>query len=171
MKQKAEDKRIFSIKRRQEKWILIFIISITVLIVFIAAGLTYANAQQIQTNKIISHEHIQLNVTLNGQPVQIPQGIGIKQAGFGEDFLYGDHSLDQYGMEGMSPLHTHDNSGLIHVESNTIRDFTLGEFLNIWHGLDVNGKAVNASVNGKLVSEFRNIILNDGEQIKLDITS
>jgi hypothetical protein len=170
LKQNPEDKLIFSIKRRQEKGIQIFIISITVVIVFIA-GLTYANAQQTQTNKIISHEHIQLNVTLNGQPLQIPQGIGIKQAGFGEDFLYGDHSLDQYGMEGMSPLHTHDNSGLIHVESNTIRDFTLGEFLSIWHGLDVNGKAVNASVNGKLVSEFRNIILNDGEQIKLDITS
>jgi hypothetical protein len=71
----------------------------------------------------------------------------------------------------MSPLHTHDNSGLIHVESNTVRDFTLGEFLSIWRGLDVNGKAVNASVNGKLVSEFHNIILNDGEKIKLDITS
>jgi hypothetical protein len=31
-----------------------------------------------------------------------------------------------------SPLHTHDTSGIIHVESQTVRSFTLGEFFDVW---------------------------------------
>jgi len=72
-------------------------------------------------------------------------------------------------MEGMSPLHTHDATGLIHVESNTIRNFTLGEFLDIWQGLNINGKDVIATVDGKRVSDFRNILLKEGEKVELDI--
>ena len=78
--------------------------------------------------------------------------------------------LDNYGMEGLSPLHTHDASVTIHVESNTMRDFSLGEFLDIWRSLDINGKTVQATVNGNPVSNFRNIILNDGESISLKIS-
>jgi hypothetical protein len=85
--------------------------------------------------------------------------------------LFADHSLDKYGMEGMSPLHTHDSSGLIHVESNTFRNYTLGEFLDIWKGLNTDGKNVIASVDGKPVSDFRNISLNDRAKIVLDIAS
>ena len=69
----------------------------------------------------------------------------------------------------MSPLHTLDNTGLIHVESNTMRNFTLGEFLDIWQGLNINGKSVIATLDGKPVSEFRNILLKDGEQVMLDV--
>jgi hypothetical protein len=72
-------------------------------------------------------------------------------------------------MSGMSPLHTLDNTGLIHVESNTMRNFTLGEFLDIWQGLNINGKSVIATLDGKPVSEFRNILLKDGEQVMLDV--
>ncbi|CAN5436098.1 hypothetical protein BH18THE1_BH18THE1_01510 [soil metagenome] len=147
-------------------------ITILTLILFgLAAGMKYADAQSMETVKIVSHKHIQLNITLNGQTLQVPNGIGISQANFVDFLLYGDHSLDQYGMEGMSPLHTHDNTGTIHVESNTIRNFTLGEFLSIWRGLDVDGKTVKASINDKPVTDFRNVILNDGEKIKLDIVS
>ena len=46
------------------------------------------------------------------------------------------------GMSGMAPLHTHDTSGIIHVESSVKRNYTLGEFLNTWGGLDLNGKSV-----------------------------
>jgi sulfur carrier protein ThiS len=71
-------------------------------------------------------------------------------------------------MQGMAPLHTHDNSGVIHVESTVNRDYTLGEFLKIW-GIDLNGKSVQVSVNGQPVSDWRNHILSDGEQIDLEI--
>jgi sulfur carrier protein ThiS len=71
-------------------------------------------------------------------------------------------------MKGMAPLHTHDNSGVIHVESTVNRDYTLGEFLKIW-GIDLNGKSVKVSVNGQPVSDWRNHISSDGEQINLEI--
>lgn len=146
------------------------IVPVVVIVVGIAVGLLYVDIPSAASNKMLSHKHVQLNITFNGQGLQVPSGIGIKQKGFEDLLLYGDNSLDKYGMEGMSPLHTHDGSGLLHVESNTIRDFTLGEFLSVWRGLDVDGQNVKATVDGKTVSEFRNLILNDGSKIKLDIT-
>ncbi len=71
------------------------------------------------------------------------------------NILWKDHSLDKYGMQamfdgmsGMAPLHTHDASGIIHVESSVKRNYTLGEFLNIWGGLDLNGKTVKMTIDG-----------------------
>ena len=74
------------------------------------------------------------------------------------------------GMSSMAPLHTHDDSGTIHVESNTIRNYTLGQFLDNWGGLNVTGKTVKATMDGAPVPDYKNIILRDGEQIHLDVT-
>ena len=71
---------------------------------------------------------------IDGQSATIPANIGIDSS------LWQDHSLDQYssmpdmpdGMSGMAPLHTHDTSGRIHVESRVSREYTLGEFFRIW---------------------------------------
>jgi hypothetical protein len=123
-------------------------------------------------NKMLMHSHVSLNVTIDGKPIIVPSSIGITQAGiFADPSLFADHSLDKYGMEGMSPLHTHDSSGLIHVESNIVRNYFLGEFLDIWKGLNIDGKNVIASVDSKPVSDFRNIPLSDKAKIVLDITS
>ena len=40
-------------------------------------------------------------------------------------------------------LHTHDNSGIIHVESPEKRDFTLGQFFDIWNKTFDNCKIFN----------------------------
>ena len=87
------------------------------------------------------------------------------------------HSLDKYGMQAMpemgmssmAPLHTHDDSGIIHVESSINRNYTLGEFLEVW-GLKVDDKIVKATVDNKSITNFENIALRDGEKITLDIT-
>ena len=111
-----------------------------------------------------------LTMTIDGKPVTIPAKIGINPS------LWKDHSLDKYGMKAMTmnmssmaPLHTHESNGTIHVESNTIRPYTLGQFLNIWGGLDTNGKTVKATVDGVPVQDYKNIILRDKEQIVLDV--
>src|SRR5215469_14071193 len=111
-----------------------------------------------------------LTVTIDGKPITIPAKIGINPS------LWKDHSLDKYGMHAMTmnmssmaPLHTHESNGTIHVESNTIRQYTLGQFLNIWGGLDTNGKTVKATVDGVPVQDYKNILLRDKEQIKLDV--
>jgi hypothetical protein len=72
-------------------------------------------------------------------------------------------------MQEMAPLHTHDASGIIHVESSVKRNYTLGEFLNTWGGLDLNGKTITAVADGKPISDIRNHILKNREQINLQI--
>ena len=59
------------------------------------------------------HVHAQLQLFKNGQPVVVPAGIGIP----GGCFYW---------------LHTHTADGVIHVESPVVRDFTLGQFFEIW---------------------------------------
>ncbi len=126
--------------------------------------------------KIVMHTHPQLNVTLDGKSLVIPAGIGINTT------LWNDHSLDQYGMgpmkmttkdmsmimQGMAPLHTHDTSGIIHVESNEFRNYTLGQFLQNW-GIDLDGKEVKLSINGNNIKDYKNHILTDKEQMILNI--
>lgn len=160
---KKNDSYFAAGRRKNRKMILKIIIPVVA--VAIVLGIVFATqaGQQGIGAKMVSHIHPKLSITVNGNPMTIPEKIGI------ESPLYKDHSLDKYGMEGMAPLHTHDSAGTIHVESSVKRDYTLGEFLDVWGSLDVNGKQVNAVVDGQPVSDFRNIVLKDGEQISLEI--
>jgi hypothetical protein len=70
----------------------------------------------------------------------------------------------------MSPLQTYDDSHIVLVELNANRNYTLDEFLNVLGGLDINVKTVKATVDGKPISDYSNIILKDGEKISLNIS-
>src|SRR5205085_2934603 len=130
-------------------------ITITLVIALSIRSTTMIGAQMSGGNKpIIMHFHPHLSLIIDGKSATIPSQIGIDTS------LWKDHSLDQYGMQamsngmsGMAPLHTHDATGVIHVESSIIRNYTLGQFLNIWGGLDTAGKTVKDSVDGKPVSD------------------
>lgn len=124
---------------------------------------------------MVMHIHPKLSLFVDGKPVSIPANIGI------DPNLYKTHELDAYGMEMpdmpsmpvMYPTHTHDASGTIHVESNEVRDYTLGNFLDVW-GMDFSGKTVKMTVNGASVSDdtdYRNHVFEDGAQITLDVKS
>ena len=110
------------------------------------------------------HIHPRLYLNIDGQPYFVPQNVGI------DPDLWKDHSLDQYGMKGMAPLHTHTADGMIHVESKVVKNYTLGEFIDIW-GLDLKGKPVSVAVNGEPISDYGNHILKDEESIIMNITS
>ncbi len=100
---------------------------------------------------------------LNNVSIPIPKGIGI------DPTLHKKHSLDKYGPRGMmSPLHTHDNNGIIPVEYTAInKNYTLGQFLSVW-GIDLKDKSLKLYVNNKPVLEnYGNHVLRDGEQITL----
>jgi hypothetical protein len=62
------------------------------------------------------HFHAHLDIFVDGAPLQVPAEIGV------------DHARRQ-----ISPLHSHDVSGVIHIESAD-RDatFTLGQFFTEW---------------------------------------
>jgi hypothetical protein len=59
------------------------------------------------------HVHAHLAIVYNGQWLTMPQNIGITSA-------------CQYEM------HMHDHTGIIHIESPAVADFTLGQFFDIW---------------------------------------
>jgi len=61
------------------------------------------------------HIHEHLDIYVDGRHVRVPAGIGIDES---EGFL--------------SPLHTHDETGIIHVESPAVHTFTLGQFFAVW---------------------------------------
>lgn len=170
---RARDNNYFPLSCTGRKKVILGSIQITLaLIAVVVFSFLIVMEPSAATNNMLMHNHVSLNVTTGGKPIIVPSYIGIMQTGiFADPSLFADHSLDKYGMEGMSPLHTHDSSGLIHVESNTVRNYTLGEFLDIWRGLNTDGKNVIALVDGKPVSDFRNITLNDRAKIILDITS
>jgi hypothetical protein len=59
------------------------------------------------------HVHAHLAIVYNGQWLTLPQHIGIT-------------SQCEYEM------HTHDNTGIIHIETPAVNNYTLGEFFDIW---------------------------------------
>ena len=157
------DDSYIGISRRKRRRTMMLAIPIVAAVVAIVAISAYVYSSQAPSITMVLHIHTQLSITLDGQQLIVPSQVGIDQS------LWKDHSLDNYGMQGMAPLHTHDASGTIHVESNAYRNYTLGEFLNIWGGLDTTGKTIKTTVDGKPVSDYKDIILRDGEQIRLDV--
>jgi len=77
----------------------------------------------------VLHHHEHLDLFVNGHRVTVPALVGI-----GPGFL--------------TELHTHDPSGIIHVESPVQRSFTLGEFFCEW------GVKLNASCLGRYRGEL-----------------
>ena len=92
------------------------------------------------------HVHDQLYVFVNGQAVTVPAGIGINTQDPGvASFPTG--SGETIGLVApcqlacISPLHTHDASGLIHIEAPKRESFNLGQFFTEW-GVRLNAACV-----------------------------
>lgn len=163
-REKKSDSYFAVARRRRNRYIKTIIIPIIAAVIVLGVIFVIVAQENRLGAREVFHVHPHLSVAVDGKPFSVPQNIGISSS------LWKDRSLEKYGMPGMSPLHTHDNSGLIHAESNANRNYTLGEFLNVWGGLDIYGKTVKATVDGKPVSDFNNIILKDGEKISLNIS-
>jgi hypothetical protein len=113
------------------------------------------------------HVHAHLSLFYQGQQIAVPAGVGIvppfqQQSGFigGGSAIYW--------------LHTHDATGIIHVESPDDRHYTLGNFFDIW-GMpldtgDIAGMKgkVHAYINGQEYNgKLRDIPLVAHTQITL----
>ncbi len=61
------------------------------------------------------HIHAALRVYVDGKQVPVPADIGIEPEA-----------------TSLAPLHTHDASGVVHIESSEQYPFTLGQFFTIW---------------------------------------
>ena len=97
------------------------------------AGLVPERAEFLQY-----HVHAHLDVFVNGNPIRVPAGIGIniKDPGVTSAKL-ADGTTAYGGIElcrrvCISPLHTHDDTGVLHTETKTVQPNRLGQFFIEW---------------------------------------
>ena len=103
----------------------------------------------------VVHLHAHLDVFVRGRPVTVPAHIGIPRDG---SCLYW--------------LHTHDSSGVIHIEAPAAavdREFTLGDFLAVW-GNGPGSSGTVAILNGRpYIGDPADIGLAAHELITLEV--
>ncbi|MBA3750930.1 MAG: hypothetical protein H0X03_08605 [Nitrosopumilus sp.] len=115
---------------------------------------------------LVFHNHTKIIMKIQNVTQDIPGNIGIVQ----NNCIFW--------------LHTHDNSGIIHVESPIRQTYTLGQFLDIWEEFDNSSFVKNLSsissndILNILIDDvaidpssidFRKIILKDNSIISVDI--
>jgi hypothetical protein len=119
--------------------------------------------------QVAFHVHAHLAVFVAGEPKLVPAGVGIgPPLQVSNGFVVGGSCF--------SWLHTHDESGIIHVESPVARSFTLGDFFDVW------GQPLSTSMAGPAagaVSAFRGgaawtgdpraLPLDDHEVLQIDV--
>lgn len=102
------------------------------------AGLTPEVMEQLQT-----HRHSHLDVFVDGVAVPVPAGIGIDITDPGvrhfPDGSYG--GIEECSDPCISPLHTHDETGIIHTEAAADALLTLGQFFTEW-GVQLDDECV-----------------------------
>lgn len=126
-----------------------------------ASGNEEFNLEEIHSVPLARHDHVLMSILMDGQPIIISEGVGM------DPKFWHDHSFDKYGPSGISPMHTHDTSGTIHIESTTQREYTVGEFLNVM-GFD-SGTVTKITVDGKEVSNLLDHEMKNREKIQLEI--
>lgn len=106
-----------------------------------AAGLSLTPQEMLNV-----HYHAHVDVLVNGEPVPVPAGLGINIGPNG--------TKPAHGEPGIAPLHTHDTTGVLHIEAPRDDTFTLGQAFVEW-GVLLNSRQAGAYrnvrvfVNGK----------------------
>ncbi len=140
----------------------------------IKTALEESGIRMTDNKPLVIHMHTTLRILIHGEPITIPKEIGI------DPKLWVSHDLDKYGPKKprASPLHTHDTSGIIHIESTVVRTFTLGQFFDVW-GKTFNGNCILDKCSGGLNKvrmyvnevesfESREHVLRNGEVITIE---
>lgn len=81
----------------------------------LAARADAAGLEDVWGQRLAEHVHTHLTVLDGDQPVTVPADVGHSDA-----------------RKFAAQLHTHDTSGILHVESPTRETFTLGQFFDEW---------------------------------------
>ena len=155
----------------------IYIVIIAVILVFGGFYVLLRNSSSSQnTNGILQqpiHWHPNLKIVINGEGQPIPTGIGIN---IGKNMDY-----EISGMR-MSPTHTHESDGTIHLENNRPwqkpETLTLGYFFSVWdkkfssscifeYCNNENG-TLTMAVNGKMNYEFDKYVMHDKDEIVIE---
>ena len=164
MEQKLSGKEIYKSKKIQEENIKRCMskhfIKIILYVLIIVGGLSMfvwylATRPSISQSEIISrnglHWHTDLVIYVKGQKQEIPNNIGIGAV--------------------HQPIHTHDETGLIHLEFEGLvkkQNIELGNFFKIWDK-DMQSFGINMKmmVNGVENTEYGNYIMQNNDKIEL----
>jgi hypothetical protein len=91
----------------------------------------------------VFHIHAHMDIIINGIYFAIPAQIGIIPD---KCFFW---------------VHTHDESGIIHIETPVNREFTVGQFFDIWNKKFNNNQIFDKVVNG---SNILSVYLNGNKE-------
>ena len=110
----------------------------------------------------ITHYHVNVEIIIDGDDYLIANNIGIE---------------DSNCPDGMRGIHTHDDTGKLHIETPSDMDATLGSFFNIWGKNfdedEILGNHENSDyeivmyVNGKSNSEFEQYSMQNNDNIEI----
>tara|TARA_B100000941_G_scaffold286926_1_gene261264 strand:+ start:1862 stop:2449 length:588 start_codon:yes stop_codon:yes gene_type:complete len=111
------------------------------------------------------HDHSMLSIYINGEQTEIPTNLGI--------------NTDICNQEGasMHTVHTHDDTGRLHIETAANVDMPLGVFFDIW-GVHFNETGIFdyrvsntheliMTIGGVANYQFDDYLLVDGEEITI----
>ena len=102
------------------------------------------------------HIHPHLEIIINGERQTTPANIGVNSTC-------------------MRPVHTHDQTGTLHIEWKRPRDFKLSDFFRVWDETFNQNQILNyltdenheiiMTVNGQRSEKYENLIMKDGDRI------
>lgn len=106
----------------------------------LAARMPFLSLDALSQEQLAFHIHDHLDLWVNGSKVTVPAGVGIDLYAF-RPFI--------------TQLHTHDATGILHIESAQATGYTLGQFFGEW-GVRLSASCVGSYcgrvhwwVNGK----------------------
>ncbi len=112
-------------------------------------------------SEIVSHDHATLRIFIDGSEVTIAANIGI----------------DDSECDGMRGIHTHDETGKLHIETPTPMNAPIGAFFEIWGETFNENQILNSVadedsevvmyVNGELNDEYQNSVIHNNDAIEI----
>jgi hypothetical protein len=114
--------------------------------------------------QLVVHVHAHLAIFVDGAARLVPKNIGILPSVGGSPCTYW--------------LHSHDDDGIMHVESPVLRSFTLGNYFDVW-GLPLDSShvgpahgAIMVYLNGQpFTGDARSIPLAAHTLVQLDVNA
>ena len=112
-------------------------------------------------NDIVAHDHATLRIFIDGSEVAIPANVGI----------------DDSCCDGMRGIHTHAETGKLHIETPTAMNAPVGAFFEIWGETFDENQILNRVadedsevvmyVNGELSDKYQNQVIHDNDIIEI----
>jgi hypothetical protein len=156
-----------------ERGTLIFVsLSVGMALILVVANLWDSTQPIEEDNRILEvclqshsenmlHYHATLSIVIRGENQVIPTDSGVIPGC-------------------MRGIHTHDDTGKLHIETPEAMEARLEHFFQIWEQpltstqlLDAtvgDGESISLSVNGELVDDPRNHILGEGQELVLTLS-